>query len=486
MFSTHFKHSAGMKRAAAAAFGLAMVASVCGCHGADDAVTAEPPAIIEPMPIETLPAEFAAGKVMITGLAQVGNDLTATPYGFNPVPASYDYTWYRGYQVVGHGQTYRLVAADAGKTLTVEANANYTGQTGTAGAAASATIEVSPTLPAAPIPPTVKPMPMPTVTPVKPAPTPRPIPTVTPKPAPTPKPTPTVTPTATPEPMPTVEPSTPPVATPEPIPTVEPSTPPTATPEPMPSVEPSTPPTATPEPMPSVEPSTPAVVTPEPIPTVEPTTPPAPEPPAPEEPTIEKPNVPPVEMPETKPEPVPTVEPTAAPAPVPEPEPEPTAEPEPTPTPTQTPEPMPVKPALPVLPCPSEPDTGLAKPGAKPEVKPGEVTTPGIVNPDKGGLSIGATILGRNGRLAREVPSDDAVTGGDAAIGDDAESETTVVDPCAKPGVTLPGIVNPGNSDDETTTPTTANPAKTLIRTGRSSSAKASRIVNRAGMPAAS
>ena len=302
-----------LTRVAGAAFGIAALTMVGGCQrNSNVAETTPPPAVVDPQTPVTLPEQLTAGQVVISGVAKVGHTLTATPFGFNPIPASYDYTWYRGYEVIGHEQTYKEVAADAGKTLTVQVTANYTGESLGTGAVATATIDVAaetPT-PTPTIPSTVKPMPMPTVKPILPSnPAPAPMPSVKPTVPSTPKPT-------TPTVKPTAKPSTP---TPAPAPTDKPSQPavPPATPAPAPSDIPK-PPAETPKPAPA------PADTPDPVPPVTPT-------PAPTPTTTLPAVIPPEEIPAPTPSPipeetlpvVPPIDELPAPVPVPNPVPSP-------------------------------------------------------------------------------------------------------------------------------------------------------------------
>jgi hypothetical protein len=66
--------------------------------------------------------------VTISGTKKVGQVLTANPSGFAPAPA-YTYQWFRGDIAIGLGkaQTYTLVAADAGKQISVRVTAKLAG-----------------------------------------------------------------------------------------------------------------------------------------------------------------------------------------------------------------------------------------------------------------------------------------------------------------------------------------------------------------------
>ena len=70
---------------------------------------------------------------MITGTPVVGNTLTATTGQWNLMAQNtYDYTWLRGNSPVGTGKTYRVVAADAGRPLSVRVDAQHGNLDGTA------------------------------------------------------------------------------------------------------------------------------------------------------------------------------------------------------------------------------------------------------------------------------------------------------------------------------------------------------------------
>jgi len=440
------------KGSAVTALGLAIVLAISGCGKKQNAATppVEPPAVTDPQTPVTLPEQLNAGQVLITGIAKVGNDLTATPFGFNPVPASYDYTWYRGYEVVGHDRVYHEVPADAGKTLTVQVDANYTAEEGLPGTMASASIDVSPELPPSPtptIPGNIKPMPMPTVKPVTPKPTPAPMPTVDPVKPTNPKPTtPVVTPTVPASPKPTtpaVTPTLPANPTPEPIPSAEPSVPSSPSPAPIGSAQPTVPTDPKPS-TPVVEPVPPTTkpvepVKPAPIETPAPVEPAAPAQPAPpSEPAVTEPEAPTAQLPE----------PTTPVVPVPEPTP-------------NTPE---------LGPCPADP---TVKPG---EVgKPGLVAKPGqVAKPDQGEattggeLSVGATVLGRSGRLTRDADASD-----NGKADGKADKESTAKDKSEKDKLIgkdkdgNPCLIVENEDDDEepTKVPTAVAPSKKLFNT---------------------
>ncbi len=73
----------------------------------------------------------------VTGTPVVGNTLTATTGQWNLMAQNtYDYTWLRGTMPVGTGPTYKLVAADAGRPLSVRVDAQHYDLDGTALSAA--------------------------------------------------------------------------------------------------------------------------------------------------------------------------------------------------------------------------------------------------------------------------------------------------------------------------------------------------------------
>ena len=79
----------------------------------------------------------------ITGTAKVGSTLTAVPGTWGPAPVTLTYQWKaNGVAIVGAtASTYKPVAADAGKTLTVTVTGTKTGYT-TASKTSAATTAV--------------------------------------------------------------------------------------------------------------------------------------------------------------------------------------------------------------------------------------------------------------------------------------------------------------------------------------------------------
>ncbi|MCR6712934.1 MAG: hypothetical protein NVV57_09690 [Demequina sp.] len=67
----------------------------------------------------------------ITGTVKVGSTLKFTRGTWSPTPSSYSYQWYRSGSAISGatGTSYKLVAADKGKTITVKVTAKKTGYT---------------------------------------------------------------------------------------------------------------------------------------------------------------------------------------------------------------------------------------------------------------------------------------------------------------------------------------------------------------------
>jgi hypothetical protein len=95
----------------------------------------------------TIPVNTVAPAV--TGTAQVRNDLTCSTGTWSGPPTSYSYQWKRGATNVGtNSNTYTLVAADVGSTMTCVVTA--TNSLGSANATSNATSAVTANVPAAP------------------------------------------------------------------------------------------------------------------------------------------------------------------------------------------------------------------------------------------------------------------------------------------------------------------------------------------------
>ncbi|WIB27576.1 putative Ig domain-containing protein [Curtobacterium sp. MCSS17_015] len=95
-------------------------------------------------PAEAAPAAAAAATVTISGTAKVGETLNAKPKGFTD-PAALAYRWSVDGVVTGdQGSTYDVVAADAGKVVSVTVQNTSTGHTDETATTSSAVVRQAP------------------------------------------------------------------------------------------------------------------------------------------------------------------------------------------------------------------------------------------------------------------------------------------------------------------------------------------------------
>jgi hypothetical protein len=93
-------------------------------------------------------ASFSATGVVVTGTRSVGQTLTANPSSTPSAGVTYSYVWKRGTTTVGTAKTYKLVAADSGKPMTVQVTANLDGYNARASAVVSTGAITTPPVPA--------------------------------------------------------------------------------------------------------------------------------------------------------------------------------------------------------------------------------------------------------------------------------------------------------------------------------------------------
>jgi hypothetical protein len=102
-------------------------------HGTtiDDAerVSVEPGAMLDDVDVtfQGVVRTFSVGTPAISGIAKVGQTLTASEGTWTPSGATYTYRWFRDGDTLGTGLHYTLRAADLGKTVSVEVTAKKAG-----------------------------------------------------------------------------------------------------------------------------------------------------------------------------------------------------------------------------------------------------------------------------------------------------------------------------------------------------------------------